>query len=306
MFLLVIFFSITTPNFRTLGNFMIILRQVSITGILAVGMTFVLLTAGIDLSVGSQVGFVGMISSIMMVNLHIPLFFSFLIGILTGCVVGFLNGVLITRTKMPPLIETLGMTNIVLGLNYIITGGLPISGLPKGMRYIGQGFVGPVPIPVIILILVFILGGLVLTKTYFGRYVYAVGSNAEAARLTGLNTDKICLSVYILQGALCGLAGLIMLSRVGSGQPISGKGLEMDVITACIVGGVSITGGEGKITGVVFGVLIMGIMSNGMAVMGLGEYYQTLMKGLVLVVAIGIDCYQNLLASKKKRTSLEG
>jgi ribose/xylose/arabinose/galactoside ABC-type transport system permease subunit len=303
MFLLIIFFSIMTPNFRTISNFMIILRQVSITGVVAVGMTFVLLTGGIDLSVGSQVGFVGMIASIMMVNLYVPLVLSCFIGILTGCMVGFLNGILITKTKMPPLIETLGMSNIVLGLNYIITGGLPIISLPRGIRHIGQGHLGPVPIPVIIMVCVFVLGGLVLALTYYGRYVYAVGSNAEAARLTGLNTGKICLSVYVLQGALCGLSGLIMLSRVGSGQPISGRGLEMDVITACIVGGVSITGGEGKITGVIFGVLIMGIMSNGMAVIGLGEYYQTLMKGIVLVAAIGIDCYQNLLASKKKRST---
>lgn len=296
--IVVALFSILTPNFRTWGNFITILRQVSMICILAVGMTGVLLTGGIDLSVGVQMGLCGMISSLLMVNYGLGILPACLIGVAATTMVGLINGLLITTTSMPPLIETLGMSNIVFGINYLVTGGYPVSGLPKGMSILGQGYLGFLPVSVVIMILVVAAGAFVLQKTCFGRYLYAIGNNEEAARLSAVNTKKMLVLVYVIQGALCGIAGLILLSRVNSGQPISGKNTEMDVITACVVGGVSTTGGEGHILGVIFGVLIIGVLSNGMAVLGMGEYWQMVLKGLVLVIAVGLDCIGKLHRSR--------
>lgn len=298
---LMAFFSILAPNFLTVNNLFTVLRQVSMIGILSVGGAFIMISGGIDLSLGVQMGMSGIIAAILMVNHGMPILISCLAGVFATTIVGFLNGIIITTTNMQPLIATLGMMNIVKGINYIITDGLPIYGLPSNITVLGQGHIGPVPVPSIVMVLIFCVGGFLLNKTYLGRYFYALGSNEEAARLTGLNTKKIRILAYTIGGVLGGVAGLVLMARVNSAQPMSGWGNEMDVITACVVGGVSAAGGEGKMSGVVAGVLIMGVLSNGMAVLGLGEYHQVVVKGVVLILAVGFDCMQRIWGAKVKK-----
>ena len=305
LFVLIIFFSVLTPNFLTKDNLFTILRQVSMIGILSVGGAFIMISGGIDLSLGVQMGMSGIIAALLMVNHQMPIFLSCLLGLLVTTFVGFVNGIVITTTRMQPLIATLGMMNIIKGLNYIITDGLPIYGIPSHVTLLGQGHIGAVPIPSLIMLAVFCLGGFLLNKTYLGRYFYALGSNEEAARLTGLKTKMIRILAYTIGGSLAGIAGLVLMARVNSAQPMSGWGNEMDVITACVVGGVSAAGGEGKISGVIAGVLIMGVLSNGMAVLGLGEYHQVVVKGVVLIVAVGFDCLQRIWSSKVKKIQNE-
>ena len=300
---LVAVFSLLTPNFRTLSNMITILRQISMVGIISVGMTFVLITGGIDLSCGVMMGLIGVTSGVYMTSMGMPILLALLLGILICSAVGFVNGVAITYTKMPPLIATLGMMNVVFGLNYTLTNGLPVTGLPDGMKVIGQGYIwGIIPVSVIIMVAILVIGAFILNKTYIGRYIYAVGSNDEAARLSGINVNAIRVMVYTLGGAMAGVAGILMMSRLNSGQPIAGRGYEMDVITACVVGGVSTTGGEGSIAGMVIGLLVIGVLTNGMAVLGLGEFYQYMVKGVVLIVAVGLDSLQRHGALEHKAT----
>ena len=200
------------------------------------------------------------------------------------------------------MIATLGMMTISRGLAYIITGGLPVYGLPKGFVAIGQGYIGIIPIPVIFMLIIFLIGGFLLNNTYFGRYFYAMGGNQEAARLAGVNVGKLKIATYLISGFLCGIAGLILMFRINSGQPTAGIGMEMDVITAVVLGGVSLSGGEGKITGVFIGCLIIGVLSNGLIIMNIGEYYQLVVKGLVLVLAVSFDKLGQREKIKKSRT----
>lgn len=304
LIVLIVFFSILAPNFFAVNNFFTILRQVSMIGILSVGGAFIMISGGIDLSLGVQMGLSGIIAAKLMVNYGVSIAVACMSGLLATTLVGFLNGVIITATNMQPLIATLGMMNIVKGINYIITDGLPIYGIPSQITVLGQGHIGPVPVPSIVMVIVFCLGGFMLNKTYLGRYFYALGSNEEAARLTGLNTKKIRIFAYTIGGVLGGIAGLVLMARVNSAQPMSGWGNEMDVITACVVGGVSAAGGEGKMSGVIAGVLIMGVLSNGMAVLGLGEYHQVVVKGVVLILAVGFDCMQRIWGAKVKRIEI--
>jgi ribose/xylose/arabinose/galactoside ABC-type transport system permease subunit len=296
----ILLFAVTVPRFRTVSNFTTILRQVAAVGIMGAGLSLVLLTGGIDLSIGVMLGLTGTFAAFLMTRLHVPVYPAMLMGVALGVFVGLVNGVIITYTRMPPIIATLGMANVVRGSAYLITGGNPIYGLPKTVTFIGQGYIGMVPVSVIIMAVVLIIVAFILDRTFFGRYVYAIGSNEEAARLGGLKVNKIRVLVYTFCGGLMGLAGMVMLSRVNSGQPIAGYGMEMDIITACVLGGVSASGGEGRISGVIGGVLAMGALSNGMAVMGLNEYPQLVMKGAVLVVAVSIDYYTKTRAKKVK------
>lgn len=298
---LVVFFSATTPNFRTAGNMITILRQVSIIGIMSVGMAMVLLTGGLDLSIGAQIGLTSTFTAMLIVQMGISPVVSILLGLLLCTFIGFVNGMIITYTGMPAMIATLGMTNVIRGLAYIITGGIPVYGLPPAVAQIGQGHVGSIPIPVIIMAVIILAGGFVLNKTFFGRYIYALGSNKEAARLSGLKVNQIQVLVYTICGFLVGIAGIVMMGRVNSGQPIAGQHMEMDAITACVVGGCSSTGGEGRVFGILGGVLVMGVLSNGMAVMGLSEYPQMVMKGLVLILAVGFDHLSRRHVKKNKK-----
>lgn len=300
LLLLIVFFSVMTDSFFSMNNLFNVARQISMLSIVAVGMTFVMLAAGIDLSVGSVLALSGVIGATLMVRAHADPWLA-IIGALAGAtLVGLINGFLVAYVDIPPLISTLGMMTIVRGLSFIITGGLPVYGLPKGIQFLGQGYVWRIPVPVILMAAFFLVGVFILNFTYFGRYFYALGGNEEATRLSGVNVSRMKLLVYSLCGFMAGVAGVIMLSRINSGQPNSGSGFELDVVTAVVLGGVSISGGEGKLGGVLIGAFIMGILSNGMIIMSVGEYYQLVIKGAVLLAAVGFD----RMAKRARKRSL--
>lgn len=296
---LVVFFSIASPAFLTTDNLFNILRQVAIVGIVAVGMTMVLLTGGIDLSVGSIIGVAGvMAAQLMLAGMHPVL--ACLLTLLACTMLGAINGFFINTMKIPALITTLGTMTAIRGVAYLLTGGLPVFGFSDSFKIMGQGYLWIIPIPVIIMAAVFVAGYILLNKTVYGRYIYGVGANEEASRLSGISVKKVKYLVYTACGALSGLAGLVLLSRVNSGQPKAGQGYEMDIITAVVLGGVSIFGGEGKINFVIIGVLIMGVLSNGMILLNINEYVQWVVKGLVLLLAVGFDRY---ILSKKSTSA---
>ncbi|MEI6388511.1 MAG: ABC transporter permease [Spirochaetota bacterium] len=287
--LLCVFFSVFASGFLRPTNLLNVARQVSIIGIVSVGMTIVILTGGIDLSVGAIVGVAATGAAFLMINLKLPIALSAVIGILLGGAIGLLNGIMVAKFNIPPLITTLATMTSFRGVSYIITKGIPIYGFEDSFAILGQGYVGPIPIPVIIMLAVFLFGSLMLGRTRFGRHVYGLGGNEEAARLAGLDIGKIKLMVFAISGLLAGFAGIVLLSRLMTGAPTLGTGFEMDVITAVVLGGVSIAGGEGKLRGVIIGVLIMGVLSNGMIIMSLDENYQWLVRGFVLALAVGFD-----------------
>jgi len=289
LILLIVVFAIASEMFLTMNNIFNILRQVSIVGIMAVGMTFVLLTGGIDLSVGSIVG-VACVGAAEFMLLGVPSILAVLISLVICTLLGLLNGVFINELQIPPLIATLGSMTSLRGLAYIITGGLPVFGFDENFKKFGQGYLFEViPYPVIVMAIVFIAGILFLNKTRWGRYIYGVGGNEEATWLAGINVKKVKYIVYSVSGFLCGLAGVVLVSRINSGQPNAGTGYEMDVITGAVLGGVSISGGEGKLGFVIVGVLIMGVLSNGMIMLSVNDYVQQVVKGLVLIAAVALD-----------------
>ncbi len=297
---LIIVFWIINPVFMTMQNDINILKQISIMGIMAVGMTFVLLTGGIDLSMGATISLVCISISLLVARRGVPVPLAMMFGLCAAALVGFINGVVIAKIKVPPLIMTLGMSTFLGGFNYTICGGLPVYGLPSALKKAGQYNVfGAIPILAIIMLLMLMAGMFVLNKTYTGRYFYAIGSNEEAAKLSGINTDRIRIMAYTLAGLMVGVAGILMLGRIGSGQPSAGDGYEMDVLTACVLGGVSLSGGKGKVSNAFFGILIIGVLSNGMAIAGLGPFPQKMVKGLVLILAVVLDRLQYVKVRKK-------
>ncbi|QGZ64283.1 ABC transporter permease [Paraburkholderia acidisoli] len=288
---LIILFASLSDVFLTGENLTNILRQVSMLGIASVGATLVILTGGIDLSVGSAVALTGVVSAIAMTQFGWGALAASLLGIACAGGVGVVNGVAVTRFSIPPLIATLATLTAVRGLAYILSGGLPIFGFPHSFGFMGRGMIGVVPVPVIVMIVAMVLGWLILNRTRYGRHLYAVGGNAEAARLAGIRVSRNLLMTYIVSGLFTGVAGVIMLSRLNSAQPNTGTGFEMDVVTAVVLGGISIAGGEGRFMGVVFGVFVIGVLSNGMTLLNVQDYYQLVIKGAVLMFAVGLDQY---------------
>ena len=246
LLLIVTFFTIVTDSFFTPSNLLNVARQVAMLGISAVGMTFVILTAGIDLSVGAVMSITNIAGSMMMVNAGIPILPAVVLTLLIAAFIGFVNGFLVSYVKVPALITTLSMMTILRGLSFVLCSGMPIWGLPESFKKLGQGYVGAIPIPVIIMLVTFAVGWVFLNRTKSGRYIYGLGGNKEAVRLSGINTKKIETMVFVLSSFLTGIAGIIMLSRINTGQPKIGTGYEMDVITAVVLGGVSIMGGEAR------------------------------------------------------------
>ncbi|MDU2148105.1 MAG: ribose ABC transporter permease [Paeniclostridium sordellii] len=285
---LVLLFSMTTEYFFTFGNITNILRQISIVGISTVAMTMVIITGGIDLSVGSMLALSSILLAKMLTS-GVSMYIAIPITLVVGILMGLINGFLINKIKISPLISTLGTMTIYRGITYIITGGLPVYGFPKGFSFIGQGYIGKIPVPIFILTGVYIVGFVILYLTKFGTYVYGIGGSEKASILSGIKVNLVRYKVYAISGFLSALAGVISLSRINSGVPNSGTGFELDVVTAVVLGGVSVSGGYGKLSGVIIGCLIIGILSNGMILLNIGEYYQMVVKGLVLLVAVGID-----------------
>lgn len=285
---LIIFFTIYSPKFISASNIFTILRQAAVVGICSVGMTFIILTGGMDLSVGSVIG-VSCVGGALMVSHGVAIPVVMIIILIAGGLVGLFNAFFINTLNIAPIIMTLGTMTALRGVAYLLCGGFAVYGIPENYKVIGQGYLGAIPVPVIIMAGCFALGWILLNRFSFGRKVYGIGGNKEAARLSGVNVKKMLYEVYALAGMLYALAGLILMARVNSGQPGSGEGYEMDVITGVVLGGVSTSGGEGGILGVVIGVLLMSTLSNGMIIMGISDYWQRVVRGLVLILAVSLD-----------------
>ncbi|WP_109730223.1 ABC transporter permease [Faecalicatena orotica] len=300
LIIVIAYFGITAPGFMTIGNGMSLLRQIAVLGILSTGFSMVMIAGGLDLSISSQLSLVSCATAMMIVN-GVPSILACIGGIVIAVLISTFNGFAIVTTGMPAMICTLAMQQVLQGVVYIFTGASPVYGLPNSMKIIGQGYIfGIVPIPIIIMIAIFLIGAFILNRTYLGRYFYAVGSNEEATRLSGLSSKKIMILSYVINGIFVGLASIVLMSRIASGQPLAGQGYEMDVITACVVGGIAFSGGKGKMLGVVQGVLVMGVLSNGLGVKGVDSYTQLLCKGIVLIVVVSIDCLREKRAKSQK------
>ena len=295
----VIVFAIASNGaFIRTNNIINISRQVAYYGIASIGMTFVILIAGIDLSIGSIITFVNVICAYLMVNSGMNMWVAIIISLALSTLIGLLNGCMVATIGIPALIATFASQTVFEGVSYLISGGRPISGLPEGFALFGRKSIGMVPVCTIIMIACFAIGSFILNKSFFGRYFYAIGGNEEAAELSGIRVNRMKYLIYALSGFFAGLAGIVLLSRSNSAQSTVGKGLEFDVITCVVLGGVSVNGGVGRMSGVVSGVLIIGCLTNGMILMDVSEYTQMVVKGLVLAVAVGIDCL-----SKKRQTT---
>ena len=294
----IIFAIASNGTFVTGSNIINISRQVSYYGIASIGMTFVILIAGIDLSIGSIITLVNVVCAYLMVNMGMNMWIAIFTSLIMATAIGLLNGSMVARIGMPALIATFATQTIFEGAAYLISGGRPISGLPSAFSIFGRDTIGVVPICAIIMVVCFAVGSFILNKTYFGRYFYAIGGNEEAAELSGIRVNRVKTLIYSLSGLFAGMAGIVLLSRSNSAQSTVGKGLEFDVITCVVLGGVSVNGGVGRMSGVVAGVLIIGALKNGMILMDVSEYVQMVVKGIVLAVAVGIDCL-----SKKRQAS---
>jgi ribose transport system permease protein len=301
LFVLCLVISLLSDKFLTIDNGWNVLRQISVNICLSVGMTLVVLTAGIDLSVGSVLALCGAVTAGLLKNgIEIPsqnIYISFTIlgvilaGLLAGGGLGMFNGLVITKFKVPPFVATLAMLTIARGLTMLWTGGFPISKLGTGFDYIGTGWFLGVPVPVWISVLVVLLAIFMTTKLPIGRYVYAIGGNENAARLSGIDIDRIKITVYALAGALAALGGLMVTARLDSAQPNAGTGYELDAIAAVVIGGTSLSGGRGTILGTVLGAIIIGVLNNGLVLLNVSPFWQQVVKGGVILLAVIIDKY---------------
>ena len=298
---LVILFSFISPNFMTAFNIRILVRQVSFAAISAVGLMFVMISGGIDLSIGNQIVMSNVVLAILLAYRHVPLYIAIPACLLLGTLLGLINGLLVIKLKIHPLVITLGTSQIYKGIGYIIANSRNIIGLPDAFRFFGQGYLGPIPIPVVIMIIVALVGSFILTRTYFGRNVFALGGNEEAARLAGVNVDRMKVTLFGICGFISGITSVLLLSRVFAGQTSTGQGLEFDCLTASLLGGVSFKGGEGTIFGLITGILIIGVLNNAMQLASFPDFYQIVVKGTVLLLAVGFDAYQK---SRKARETV--
>ncbi|AZO96473.1 ribose ABC transporter permease [Halocella sp. SP3-1] len=280
--------AIISPAFLSVTNILNVLVQVAVISVIAAGSTFVILTGGIDLSVGSILGLCGVMTAAVLKSTGNPLL-AVLTGVLLGAFLGLVNGVVISIGKVPAFVTTLGMMSVARGIAFIYTRGRPISGFPDGFRYIGSGYIGDIPFPVIEAIIIFLIAAYVLKKTPFGRYVYAIGSNEVATKLSGIKTNKYKIMVYVISGLLSGFAAIMFIGRINSGHPLAGDGYELDAIAAVVIGGTSLSGGKGTVFGTLIGALIMGVIRNGLNLLNVDAFWQGVVLGVVIVVAVLID-----------------
>lgn len=289
--LLCVALGFSSEYFMTWRNWMDILRQTSINGILAVGMTYVILTRGIDLSVGSILAFSGLCSAMVAVQGY-GLLAALSAGMFAGAVMGALNGFMVANLSIPPFVATLGMLSVGRGLTFILNDGSPVTDLPEAYLALGTGKLGPIGMPIVIFAIVVLFFWLVLKYTTYGRYVYAVGGNEKSARTSGIGVRKVTFSVYVISGLLAGLAGIVLSARTTSALPQAGVSYELDAIAAVVIGGTSLSGGTGSIVGTLFGALLIGVINNGLNLLGVSSYYQQVAKGLIIVFAVLIDVWR--------------
>ena len=302
LIVLCVVFAVLEPAFLTTRNIFNVIRQVSIYGMLAIGMTFVILTGGIDLSIGSVLALAGLVCAAVEKGSRgllgagageahgFGLPAAVAAAIAVGLIAGTSQGLAVSRMKVPPFIVTLGGMSVFRGLALVFSGGQPISAFRAPYKFWGQGMIGPVPVPVILFLVFAIIAYIVLRYTRYGRHIYAVGGNQEAARLSGLNVGALILSVYMIMGFFAGLSGFVLSSRLNSAEQVAGVGYELQVIAGVVIGGTSLTmGGEGGIFGTVVGILLMGVLSNGLTLMNVSPYYQQIIVGLIIVFAVYFD-----------------
>jgi len=287
-----IFLSLASPVFLSADNLFNIGSQTAVTAVIAIGMTLVIITAGIDLSVGSVAALAGVLGVMMMSQAGLPVPVAILGGTLVGAICGLVNGLLVSVAGLNPFIATLGMLTVARGLTFIFTNAVAVFGAPNSFRLLGQGVIGPIPIPVLMIALVAVAGYIVLSRTRLGRYAYAMGSNLEAARLSGIPIRRYLTSVYVISGALAGFGGMIAASRVNSGQPNFGIGLELDVIAAAVIGGASLFGGQGTVVGTLIGAFLVALIRNGSVLLDINTFYQQVIIGVVIWLAVIWDQYR--------------
>jgi len=288
-------------TFLTLSNLTTVLSQVSVNAIVVIGMTFILLTGGIDISVGSVAAFTSLVTAIVLVkdnpfkgNVAVAL----IAGIAVGALIGVISGFLVNKVKLQPFIVTLSMMTIFRGATMVVSQGNPVSPLGDAFSYIGVKYLGPVPINVLIMIVLYAIAFYILEYTRFGRHVYATGSNSEASRLSGINITKIILCVYMTCAVTASIAGMIMASRVNSATPTAGAGAELDAIAAAVIGGVSLTGGKGNVLGALIGAFIIGVLNNGLVLLGIDVYWTQVVKGVIILFAVVVDMVSKYRSAK--------
>ena len=300
---LLIFFSVASPSFMQTDNMVGILQATAVNGVLAIACTFVIITSGIDLSVGTLMTFCAVMAGVVLTYWGLPFYLGVLAALFFGAFSGFISGVLIAKLKIPPFIATLGMMLMLKGLSLVITHSKPIyfNDTPEFSVISQESLIGyflpdlPIPNAVLILFVVAVLSSLVLNKTVLGTYTFALGSNEEAVRLSGVNVDRWKIIVYTLSGAICGIAGLLIASRLNSAQPSLGQGYELDAIAAVVIGGTSLSGGVGTILGTIIGAFIMSVLTNGLRIMSVAQEWQTVVTGLIIIVAV----YADILRKRK-------
>lgn len=280
--------AIAHPGFLTVPNLLNVARQISINGILAVGVTLVLLTGGVDLSLGSVVALAGVVAASMAHPNQYPLLVPIGLGVSAGALCGATNGLLVTRGRVPSFIATLGMMTAARGLALVVANGRPVSNLSQDFTWLG-GDLGRVPIPALVLVGLALGTSVVLNKLRLGRHLYAVGGNAEAARAAGINVTAVRMFAYTACGALAGVAGVVLAARITTGQPNAGVGYELDAIAAVVIGGTSLSGGVGRVGGTILGALLVGVINNGLDLMNVSSYYQAIVKGVIIVGAVWLD-----------------
>jgi ribose/xylose/arabinose/galactoside ABC-type transport system permease subunit len=285
--------SLISPAFANINNFINIFKQTAINGILATGMMCVILTGGFDLSVGSIVGFTGIIAALLGRGEY-PTIAAVLLPVLVGLLTGLANGVCIAYFNIPAFVVTLGTQSIVRSFAYLASKGAPIFGVTKSYEYIAGGkLLGVIPFLVVYYVVISLVFGFILTKTVYGRRIYAIGGNSVSAQYSGINVKLIKMSVYGICGLLAGVAGCLLTSRTVSGSPVTGQGYELDAIASVVIGGISLDGGSGKWYGTIIGALMLSVISNGLDIMRISSYYQLLIKGLIIVIAVYLDVRSN-------------
>ncbi|QQK07082.1 ABC transporter permease [Miniphocaeibacter halophilus] len=290
LILLVVLISLVSKEFRSFNNLISLVRQSTINGFIAFGMTCVILTGSIDLSVGSVLSLSTAICAGLIVG-GVPVGLAFIITLILGVLLGLVSGILVTKGRLQPFIATLVTMTVYRGLTYIYMDGKPISNLGDSflLKFIGRGSIFGIPFPVILFLVIFVLYFFMLNKTTFGRKIYATGSNEDCARLVGVKTDKVKMVVYALSGLMASIAGIILLSRLGSAQTTLGEGYELDAIASVVLGGTSMNGGRGRISGTLIGILIIAVLNNGLNILEVSSYYQSVVKGLVILIAVLSD-----------------
>jgi ribose transport system permease protein len=290
--------SVTSRHFLTSANLLNVLQQVSINFTIAIGMSFIILLGGIDLSVGSNTAFCGLIIGILIKNVHLSVGLSILIGIICASIIGLVNGLFITIFNLPPFIATLGLMSVARGAAYTITSGQPIYTFPESFLSITGRIAGIPLVTSLVMILLFGTAAYVLKYTRYGRYLYAIGGNENCAHLSGINVRVVKCTAYVISGFCCGIASVLLTSRLDSAVPTNAEGAEMDAIAAVVIGGISMSGGEGNLSGTVIGALIIGVIANGLNLLNVPQGAQRMVKGIIIVAAVIFDVLRRKNAKK--------